>query len=170
MTEDQGSGRERVERGSAEEYARAVEAIDRPEDRPDGADPRLPPRASGQGNRGILLGVVVVAFIGVLVWNAYTVWRPPGPLAPEVAENAAKVSVFVAASQVESFREVNGRLPDTLEEVGLEAEGLDYRRVGDGYELDGEVHGQGVRFTSTDDPEALLRSLPIPLDGMEAPR
>ncbi len=112
----------------------------------------------------VIIGVVVV-FAGTMFFN-FGSGRRRADISPAAAEASAQVSVMIATQVVEQYREENGELPESLEDLGLEADQFEYRRDEEGYyELGNAVEGSSVRYDSRMGPASLLRDLGVPLDA-----
>jgi hypothetical protein len=80
-----------------------------------------PPK--GKAPALVVLLAVLVAFG---VWNAIQIRRVPLP-PPAQVEVAARASIYLTASALDSHRRTRGGLPASLEEAGLDVAGLSYR-------------------------------------------
>jgi hypothetical protein len=98
--------------------------------------------------------VVVLVLVGAYLWIAKPEWLFPSAAQPEsaaVREASLRIGVATAAQHVRRFQTKTGRLPETLVEAGVSAQGISYQRLGsDQYQLgaeEGELH---VTFASQD--------------------
>jgi hypothetical protein len=95
-----------------------------------------------------LLVLLAVGF-GVSLAVSLPRWsRPYAPPSGEAARRDAQRALTLAASLVERFRTVNGRLPDSLAETGVALPGVEYRVAPPGYELWVTVDGRRVAGTA----------------------
>jgi len=117
--------------------------------------------------------VAIVALIfGTVVTQNVRAWTPEPVHQPVAAQaRANQLSVLVASQEVERFREEHGRLPASLEEVGLPVDAYEYVVAGEQYQLRpaGSRAGEspGSTYDSRTGPADVLRALaePIPTDG-----
>ena len=73
----------------------------------------------------------------------------PDPVSREQAEAGLRVAMFFEAQKIESFRSQNGRLPDSLAEIGSGASEMTYQRLdARTYELVGQSRGVTLTFNS----------------------
>ena len=112
-------------------------------------EPGEPPRSSRTSGIAALFGALLV----VGAWNAWQL-RVEVP-EPTPREEAAvdRVSLFVAAQEVEAHREAEGSLPASLSEIGLESTGLRYQVSGDSFRLESPASGEVLEVAS---PDSLL--------------
>jgi hypothetical protein len=87
----------------------------------------------------------ISAIVAVPRWK--TPFRPPAGAA---ADRHARQALRFAAGLVESFRARHGRLPTSLAETGLVPAGVEYRIVGEGWELRLSTESGVVRLPSED--------------------
>ena len=79
-------------------------------------------------------------------WVAPTL---PDPVTAEAAEAGLRVAMYFQAQRIESFRSANGRLPDTLEEMGSAPAEMSYQRLDTrSYQLVGQSRGATLSFNS----------------------
>lgn len=88
-------------------------------------------RSSG---RRLVRGVYALALVLCgYVWIGSPSWltvQGPPPPSPAEQEDALRLTIYVQAQQIESFRSREGRIPSSLEEVGARLSGVHYQRTG----------------------------------------
>ena len=73
----------------------------------------------------------------------------PDPVTAEAAEAGLHVAMYFQAQRIESFRSANGRLPDTLEEMGSAPAEMSYQRIdARSYQLVGQSRRVTLTFNS----------------------
>ena len=114
-------------------------------------------RAAMRARRRARLFVAsLFALIGVVAWNVH-VWNQP--ISDEVLDSndmQLRLQLALVADKVDEFREGEGRLPNSLEELGVEGRMYRYTRVEDEYYLAILGAGGKVEYVSEEDPRALL--------------
>lgn len=117
-------------------------------------------------NRALFAGLGA-AFLFVATWNAWLLLRPVPGLPPREEAVVTGVTLFAVAQRIEGFKTENGRLPEDLDEIGLEDAGLIYTVAGDRYRLDQEGDEEGetgpAAYVHTEDPVAILEDLGVPV-------
>lgn len=112
-------------------------------------------RAAAKRNTRRWIGTALMVAITIATWTvpvgsvgAEGVEVPPG-----MTVASARMTLGLAASRINQFRETHGRLPSTLEDAGVEEEGMVFTRVGDqAFALQLGVHA----FDSSMEPATLL--------------
>jgi hypothetical protein len=115
--------------------------------KPEDDEPTPPKRRLG---RGLLLGFLTVVLLGVAAWDIYYLTFEPSPT-PDYEELSLRASVYLAVRTVEGYQEETGALPRSLQEVGMDDEGLEYTLEGDGFSLVAPGEANTIRFRSEDD-------------------
>ena len=73
----------------------------------------------------------------------------PDPVTAEAAEAGLRVAMYFQTQRIESLRSANGRLPDTLEEMGSAPAEMSYQRIdARSYQLVGQSRGVTLTFNS----------------------
>jgi hypothetical protein len=98
---------------------------------------------------GINLGVLAVYLL--IAPPSWVVLNPIEPPAPEVQVEGLRTAMYFTASRIEQYRNVNGRLPERLEDAGASpAAGVEYlRRGAESYQLVGSVGTETIIYDST---------------------
>jgi hypothetical protein len=74
-----------------------------------------------------------VAALAVAAWTVPVGTQQASEAAPPgLTLASARMTISLAASRIEGYRGLNGRLPTSLQEAGVEEEGLQLTRAGDG--------------------------------------
>lgn len=98
--------------------------------------------------RPAVVGALMVVFVAILAVDVYVLTRPPVPPTTVELESSARIETAVAALKIETFKEENGRYPESLAEAGIQLTGIEYTRTTQGYRL-------RSRPEAAQDPEAL---------------
>lgn len=120
------------------------------------ASRKEPPPPSGSGSRrpspvhyAVLLILVALT---VWAWIARPAWLTGGDSGVETvaeAEGLLRFRLFVQGQRIRAYEARTGRLPESLEEAGVEYEGIEYRRTGpDDWELVGTLGDARLVLTS----------------------
>lgn len=104
--------------------------------------------------RGRLLFMVSAPLLVLLtVLNIQVRRQGVDQLPPHIAEQEARVGVYLAMQQVEAYRAANGlQLPESLEEIGADSPGVEYEKDGSGYRITAQVFEATAAYTLGDDP------------------
>ena len=118
------------------------------------ADVRARAKVSPQRqHRGRMLFLVSLPLFAILTALNVKV-RSDGvePPSPIIAEREARVGVYLAMQQVEAYRASHGlALPASLEEIGADAPGLEYRADRGKYQITARVYEATADYTLGDD-------------------
>jgi hypothetical protein len=95
------------------------------------------------------LTLAVLATFLLIAPPPWVVVNPIAAQAPEDALASAKNAIWFYASKIEGYQIKNGRLPQTLAEVGITEEALDYQPLGSGYLLSSQVGEQNIFYNSS---------------------
>ena len=109
-----------------------------------------------------VVAIVVLLFGSVFMWNFQSMRSQAEPLPPEAVEASLQVSAMVMTSAIEGYRETNGRLPESLEELGMPptvTQDIDYIPRGDQFDVVTSMNGTEVRFRSEDGLASLLQQM-----------
>lgn len=113
--------------------------------------------AKRHARRGI--GTAVMAVIALAAWTVPVGSVGPantGP-APGVSLAGARMTLGLAAARIEAFRHTHGRLPSTLEDAGVEEDGMVFTHVGDqAFALQFTSESGVLAFDSSMEPASLL--------------
>lgn len=124
--------------------------------------PPTPPNRTGASIRPLFAGGLVVT-LSVLAWLTLAAGDPLDEYEMTV-ETSLMESVYVTAIALDAEFEATGSLPDDLESIGMDEEGLTYERTPDGYRLSAREEGVVVAYRSGEDlrpfREAFNRLLP----------
>ncbi len=147
MNEDDTSGAE------AQEYIDAIVE----QDREDAARPAKEYRPRKPQTPSLIMLALVLA--GLTAWNVTRITSEPALFTPAEREADVILDVLLAVDAIEEYVEENGRLPQSLEAIDADAEGLSYQADGTTYELR-EAHGvEWIVHGRGDDTETLSRRL-----------
>lgn len=97
-----------------------------------------------------LLTVLLLVFIGVGAWNI-RVLTATQTLSPSQTVADLEASIYLAAKTIDAELEDQGSLPLTLNELGIDDDGLTYRTTEGGYELEVRVGRHTVSYRSGED-------------------
>jgi hypothetical protein len=95
------------------------------------------------------LTLAVLATFLLVAPPPWVVVNPIAAQAPEDALEKTRNAIWWNAQKIEGYQIQNGRLPQTLAEAGINADGLDYTPLGNGYLLSSQVGEEPVVFNST---------------------
>ncbi len=83
--------------------------------------------------------------------------EPPPPPTVQLEEAGLRLNLYLQAMRIEGFRVDEGRLPESLVEVGDPIDNIDYQRIDEQtYHLSGTSDNMVLGFTSTEPLETLL--------------
>jgi hypothetical protein len=94
------------------------------------------------------LTLAVLATFLLVAPPPWVVVNPIAAQAPEDVVENLQSAFFFYGSKIETYRQANGRLPQTLAEAGVTVEGLQYSVSGENYMLISSVGDQDVVFNS----------------------
>lgn len=123
--------------------------------------------ASGRKPSGIrpVFTLALIVTLGVLLW--VYIQDPMGRHQMSV-DTSLRETIYVTALALDAEFEATGAYPNTLEEVGMDEEGVTYRREDGGYLLIAEDEGVVVEYRSGEDllpfQEAFEQLLPPHLE------
>jgi soluble lytic murein transglycosylase-like protein len=80
-----------------------------------------------------------LAFAGSLIYAVPRMSTPWAPPAGEEALRDARATLEFGSRLIEAFRAQHGRLPDSLDELGVAVQGMSYRKGRTGWELSVEL-------------------------------
>ncbi len=111
---------------------------------------QVSPSRRKRGRSLFLVSVPVLVILSVFNVRVRSEGVPLPP--PHVAEQEARVGVYLAMQQVEAYRASHGlQLPASLEEIGADAPGVEYAPTGDSYSITARVYEQTAAYTLGDD-------------------
>ena len=93
---------------------------------------------------------------------------PPGPdpITAAAIDDGLRVSIFLTARQIETFRENEGRLPANIDEAGGGRAGVVYRRIdARTFQLSATTRDTALTYVSTDALEEFIGSALRVLEG-----
>lgn len=105
------------------------------------------------------LAVVSVALAVAVLWDVYSLTRPPDGLPPAEQEADLGWLVADAVELIESYREAEGRLPTAVELSDLLDGDVSYAARGDGYVMVAESDDIRVEYHSSVSIEDWLAAL-----------
>ena len=105
----------------------------------------LEARARPRPDRSRLVLPLSVVFLGIVMWDAYTITRPPRALPPIEQEADLRQYVAEIADAVDMFLVSEGRLPGLEEIAHLLGPAISYQLQGNDYVVTAEAGG--VRIT-----------------------
>lgn len=115
--------------------------------------------------RPAVAGSLMVMFVAILALDVYVLTRPTLPPTNAEVESSARMETAVVALQLEAYKQQNGRYPDSLGDAGLELTGVAYVRTAEGYVLEAKGSGPPITHRADQDPEELVRNMPILGEG-----
>lgn len=116
-------------------------------------EPTAPP---GRRSPWVLPGILSVVFVGVAGWNVWLLGAASPRLSATEARRADGVMVFVATQAVEGYASEHGRLPERLEDAGIDAPDVDYTAQADGFAIAAAGHDLPVRHERREPMDAFL--------------
>lgn len=106
-----------------------------------------------------VVGLVTLIFGAVVMWNIQSVRAEVEPLPPGAREASLQVSAMVLTAAVESYRETNGGLPASLEELGFPpgvTPEFEFVRRGEEFDIVVSMGGTRMRYRSEEGQASLL--------------
>ncbi len=97
-----------------------------------------------------LLIVLFVLLAGVAAWNIYYFSRM-GRVSAEMEEAYLETAIYLTALTLDAEFEATGAYPASLEEVGMDEEGLSYVRENGSYTLVARGSGVELRYRSAEE-------------------
>ena len=111
-------------------------------------------------SRVAAISLPLLATFSFYLWFATPAWvtpTQPDPVTVAEAEAGLRVAMYFQAQRIESFRQENGRLPDTLAETGGAPPEMTYERIdARTYRLDGTSRGASLVYESTQPPQEFV--------------
>lgn len=152
---------------SASEYGELLaEVMDDQAQRAERRGKSEPPR----GSRMPATTAPVLAAISIWLWVfPPTVLQPmpPPPVPVALQEAGLRMEMYFQLDRIQKYLSANGQLPDTLEDAGEVAEGVQYfPLVGSVFRLLGESNGVTVEYLSTQPAEELLADSKVVISGL----
>jgi hypothetical protein len=115
------------------------------------AQKKAPPKPQPIWMLPLGLTLAVLATFLLIAPPPWVVVNPIAAQEPEDALANAGRAIYVSVSRIEGWRQVNGRLPQTLAEAGVGAvEGLDYSVNGSSYTLITSVGDRDLIYPSSE--------------------
>src|SRR5690606_35793787 len=90
---------------------------------------REAPKVGRTRQRMVAVSLPLAAAFSFYLWFGNPSWVTPtlpDPVTPETAEAGLRVAMFFEAQKIETFRNQNGRLPDSLQETGTAPAEISY--------------------------------------------
>lgn len=111
------------------------------------------PRKPRRPIRPYVSPILLVLSVGFALYlaaaqPAWLVSPPPAAESPATSEASLRLAMYATAQRVNLYRDRTGALPDSLAQVPSDFEGVSYRRLDDGYQLDGSVGVLHVTYHS----------------------
>ena len=97
-----------------------------------------------------LLIVLLMAFVGVAVWNALYFSRM-GKISADLEETYLETTIYLTALSLDAEYEATGAYPATLQELAMDEEGLTYTPGQNGYTLRLEGERATLEYRSGED-------------------
>ncbi len=96
------------------------------------------------------LGLTLSVLAGFLIVAppAWVVVNPIAAQAPEDQMQRLASQIWPYGNKIEGYRIANGRLPQTLAEMEIQEQGIDYAVIGEGYSLYGAIGESTLLFDS----------------------
>jgi hypothetical protein len=108
----------------------------------------------------ILFSTLVLVGVGGYLGVTQPDWLFPQAAqaeSPELRDASLRMVMYMEWRRIDQFRATAGRLPVSLTEVGVEPEGVSYRRLGaDSWMMEGVNGNLRVRLSSTDTAQVFL--------------
>ena len=122
------------------------------------AEARRRARASSRPLLAACAAILLAIGTYLAVLRPAWVFAPrPTPESMAIKEASLRISIANAAQHVERFRQLTGRLPESLTQAGAHGDGLSYSRLGgSGYRLVGENGFAHVTFAADESLETFL--------------
>lgn len=112
-----------------------------------------------------VIGAVALIFVAVVAWNVNLLLTPTPPPTPVEEAAVLPTALFAASQSVEAFRSENGRLPNDLEEAGLQPGSFQYRIAGDEYFLSAQGSHTTQEYRGSEGVETLLGQMEVIYGG-----
>ena len=95
--------------------------------------------------------VPLLVLVCLAIWIAPSLMPPrEEPLAPEVLEKGARLTLYLASLRVRGYLNTHKRLPANLTQAGVDTAGISYLRTTNSvYELSTRVQGARLVYRST---------------------
>lgn len=144
-----------------------AEVLKHAEQREQAAKKRVVPKGPPRWMLPLTLNLGVLALYFLIAQPDFLVVNPvDDPRAPAAVVESEKRGLYFEIMKIENYRQSNGRLPATLDEMGssLAEQGVDYTVQGDSaYLLIKTVRGETIVFDSVqDDPATWVGAIQIP--------
>ncbi len=130
------------------------------------ADVPPAPKKPRQTARNLLI-VLVPIMVALTAWNVVLMTRDAEVFTTAEVEGGARLMIFLTVQEIEAYRDSTGGIPESLELLALDEEGLKYARDGDSYSLRVDLDSSVLMYQSGDDltPFAEAWSLLGPAEG-----
>ncbi len=156
-SEGRGTDKDQIKPFHAREVSTGQEAADvvaavikHAAERDEAAKQKTAPKAQPIWMLPLGLTLAVLATFLLIAPPPWVVINPIAAQTPESALASTQRAIYGYALKVEGYRARNGRLPQSLTELGVAVEDLDYSVVGGGYQLAASVGERDVIYSSTE--------------------
>ncbi len=89
-------------------------------------EPRGPGGPQRARSRTALLGALAVILVSGIALNLSLALREPEVVAADKQEASARLTVYLVAQAIETYRDTTRTLPRNLEDLGVDGEGITY--------------------------------------------
>jgi mRNA-degrading endonuclease toxin of MazEF toxin-antitoxin module len=118
------------------------------------------------GPRPALLAVLAVLLVSLIAWNLTAGRRPPVVVSPDKVEASARLTVYLVAQAIETYRDTTRTLPRNLEDLGVDGVGITYAREASTYTLTVEIGGTQLTYRSGESLEPYRAAAEVLLGGL----
>lgn len=109
-------------------------------------------RQPSSGSQSMGIAAMIIGALSIYVWTAPPAFIRPAPYPEQPARQVdagLRMELFFQAQKIESYREANGRLPDSLHQAGEPQDGVTYERAdGSSYRLVASSGGETLVYDS----------------------
>jgi mRNA-degrading endonuclease toxin of MazEF toxin-antitoxin module len=118
------------------------------------------------GPRPALLAVLAVLLVSLIAWNLTAGRRQPVVVSPDKVEASARLTVYLVAQAIETYRDTTRTLPRNLEDLGVDGVGITYTPDRSTYTLAVEIGGTQLTYRSGESLEPYRAAAEVLLGGL----
>lgn len=111
-----------------------------------------------QRRHGAMLLALLPMLVGLVAWNVALMMRESEVFTADEENAAIRLMVYLTAVSIEDYRQTNGHLPEKLELLGLDDDGIDYHIADGGYTLRAEGPAGTVTYGAGQDLDRLAKA------------